>query len=128
MADSEKITINLGPVDLGKIDLLVGEGMYATRTDFIRSAVRSQIDKHGAEVQQCVVRNSFVIGMVWYDRTTLQRLQARGARLDLHVLGSLVFKHDVPAELAAEVIERVEVRGLFNASESVKAALADRMH
>ncbi len=127
MAETEKITINLGAVDLGKIDLLVREGMYSNRTDFIRTAIRTQIDRHGVEVQQSVARYAFLIGMLHFDRKDLERLKAKGKRVKLTVLGSLTLASDVPADLAAHVIERVQVRGLFNASEAVKAALADRM-
>ena len=127
MADTEKITINMGAVDLGKIDLLVREGLYSNRTDFIRTAIRSQVDKHGVEVQQSVARYSFLIGILRYGRKDLERLKAKGKRVNLTVLGSLILSSDVPADLAADVIERVRVRGLFNASEAVKAALADRM-
>ncbi|MBI1799310.1 MAG: CopG family transcriptional regulator [Candidatus Eisenbacteria bacterium] len=128
MSESEKITINLGAMDLGKIDLLVHEGMYGNRTDFIRTAIRSQIDKHGVEVQQSVARYAFLIGVLRYGRKDLERLKAKGKRVKLTVIGSLTLAGDVPADLAAQVIERVQVRGLFNASAAVKTALADRMH
>lgn len=129
MSDSEKITINLGPVDLGKIDLLVQEGLYSNRTDFIRTAIRSQIEKHGVEVQQSMTRHghAFLIGVLRYDRRHLERLKEKGQRMDLQVVGSLTLGKDVTPDLAAEVIERVQVRGMFNASDEVKAALADRM-
>ncbi len=127
MTDTEKITINLGAVDLGRIDLLVREGLYSNRSDFIRSAIRSQTEKHGIELQQAVTRSSFMVGLLLYDRAALERVKEKGERLDVRVIGSLVLAHDIPAELASEVIERVEVRGLFNASPGVKAALADRM-
>ena len=127
MSESEKITINLGAVDLGRIDLLVKEGLYSNRTDFIRAAIRSQSEKHGVEVQQSVARHSFVIGILHYTRKLLERQQAKGDRIDINVIGSCTIASDVSAELAAEVIERVRVRGVFSASDAVKAALADRM-
>ena len=128
MSDTEKITINLGPVDLGKIDLLVHEGLYSNRTDFIRTAIRSQIEQHGVEVQQSMTRHgrAFLIGVLRYDRRHLERLKEKGERIDLKVVGSLTLGNDVTPDLAADVIERVQVRGMFNASEEVKAALADR--
>ena len=130
MSDTEKITINLGPVDLGKIDLLVQEGLYSNRTDFIRTAIRSQIEKHGVEVQQSMSRpgQAYLIGVMRYDRKSLERLKDKGQRMDLHILGSLTLTKDVTADLAADVIDRIQVRGVFNASDEVKAALADRMH
>ena len=128
MTESEKITINMGAVDLGKVDLLVREGVYSNRTDFIRTAIRNQIDKHSVEVQQSLSRYAFLIGVLRYDRKILEKYKAKGKRIDLTVLGSLTLASDVTPELAAATIKRVKVRGLFEASDEVKAALADRMH
>ncbi len=127
MPDSEKITINMNAVDLGKVDLLVQEGVYANRTDFIRTAIRSQLEKHTFEVQQTVTRHSYVIGVLAYSRKDLDERRAKGVRLTISVVGLLNLDNDIPPELAAEVIEAVQVRGVFTASEAVKAALADRM-
>jgi Arc/MetJ-type ribon-helix-helix transcriptional regulator len=124
---SEKITINLGAVDLGKVDLLVKEGLYSNRTDFIRTAIRSQIDKHNFEIQQSIARNAFLVGVLHYDRRHLERLQAKGERVRITVIGMLTLTRDIAPELAAEVIESVRVHGVFHASEAVKAALADRI-
>ena len=127
MADSEKITVNMSAVDLGKIDLLVQEGMYSNRTDFIRTAIRSQIDKHNLEVQQSITRNSYVIGVILYSRSDLERLKAKGEKLKIMIVGLLNLADDIPAELADEVIESIKVHGVFNASSAVKAALAKKM-
>ncbi|KAF0106369.1 MAG: hypothetical protein FD146_2635 [Anaerolineaceae bacterium] len=127
MADSEKITINLSAVDLGKIDLLVQEGLYSNRTDFIRTAIRAQLEKHTLEIQQSVARHSYVIGVLSYDRADLEKRKAKGETLTLTIVGLLHLQEDIPASLAAEVIEAVQVRGIFVASGEVKAALADRM-
>jgi Arc/MetJ-type ribon-helix-helix transcriptional regulator len=127
MPDSEKITINMNAVDLGKVDLLVQEGVYSNRTDFIRTAIRAQLEKHTFEVQQTVTRHSYVIGVLFYDRKDLEKYQVQGQKLALAVVGILNLDADISPELAAEVIETVQVRGVFNASEAVKAALADRV-
>ena len=127
MPDSEKITINMNAVDLGKVDLLVQEGVYSNRTDFIRTAIRSQLEKHTFEVQQSVARNSYAVGAVVYSRSDLERWKAKGEKMKLNIVGLLTLATDIPADLAAEVIESVQVRGVFIASEAVKAALADRM-
>ncbi len=127
MADSEKITINMSAVDLGKVDLLVQEGMYSNRTDFIRTAIRSQLEKHTVEVQQSVARNSYVVGVLVYDRKDLEKCLAKGERLNLHIVGMLHLADDIPPELAQEAIESIRVRGIFNASTAVHVALADRM-
>lgn len=127
MPDSEKITINMNAVDLGKVDLLVQEGVYANRTDFIRTAIRSQLEKHSFEVQQTVTRHSYVIGVLLYNHKDLEERRAKGIKLSISVVGILTLDDDISPELAAEVIESVQVRGVFNASQAVKAALADRM-
>ena len=127
MPDSEKITINMNAVDLGKIDLLVQEGVYSNRTDFIRTAIRNLLDKHIMEIQQSVTRHSYGIGIFAYDRKELEQLKANGSKIKFTVVGMLALNDDIPAELAAEVVESVQVRGVFQASEAVKAALSDRM-
>jgi Arc/MetJ-type ribon-helix-helix transcriptional regulator len=127
MADTEKITINMSAVDLGKVDLLVQEGLYSNRTDFIRTAIRSQLDKHNLEIQQSVARHSFVVGMLSYDRADLEKRQGKGEKLRISILGLLHLHDDISADLAAEVIESVKLLGIFIASDEVKAALAGRM-
>ncbi len=127
MADTEKITINMGAVDLGKIDLLVEQGHYSNRTDFIRTAIRSQMEKHNFEIQQSVARHSYVIGALVYDKAELEKYKAKGEKLKINVMGLFHLADNIPASLATEVIESVQVRGVFNASPEVKAAIADRM-
>ena len=123
MADTEKITINMNAVELGKIDLLVEQGHYSNRTDFIRSAIRSQLEKHTFEVQQAVTRNSYVIGALVYDKSDLEKYKAKGEKLNIKMMGLLHLGNNIPASLALEVIELVQVRGIFNASSEVKDAL-----
>lgn len=127
MPESEKITINMNVVDLGKVDTLVQEGVYSNRTDFIRTAIRNLLDKHSLEIQQTVSRNSFAIGILVYDRSDLEKVRARGEKLNFNIIGMLSLDKDIPVDLADEVIESVQVRGVFNASEPVKAVLSDRM-
>jgi Arc/MetJ-type ribon-helix-helix transcriptional regulator len=128
MPDTEKITINMSAVDLGKIDLLVQEGQFSNRTDFIRTAIRSQLEKHAFEIQQTVLRHSFVIGVLSYDRTDFEKYKAKGEKLTIAIMGMLHLHEDISPELAAEVVESLRVRGMFIASEPVKAALAERMN
>lgn len=127
MSDTEKITINMSAVDLGKVDLLVNEGLYSNRTDFIRTAIRSQLEKHTFEIQQSVTRHSSVIGVLSYSRVDLEKRKQKGKKMTFSVIGMLNLQNDIPPELAAEVIEEINVRGIFNASPEVKAALADRI-
>jgi Arc/MetJ-type ribon-helix-helix transcriptional regulator len=127
MPDSEKITINMSAVDLGKIDLLVQEGLYSNRTDFIRTAIRSQLDKHNLEIQQSIARHAYVIGVLLYDSSDLEKYRAKGERLKISIVGLLHLQNNISPELAAEVIESIRVRGIFVASDEVKTVLADRM-
>ncbi len=127
MPETEKITINMSAVDLGKIDLLVQEGLYSNRTDFIRTAIRNQLDKHNLEIQQSVTRHSYVIGVLIYDKVDLEKLKAKGEKLELKLIGYLSLANDITPELASEVIASIRLRGLIQASEAVKTALADRM-
>jgi Arc/MetJ-type ribon-helix-helix transcriptional regulator len=126
MSETEKITINMGAVDLGKIDLLVQEGSYTNRTDFIRTAIRNQIDKHNIEIQQSVTRNSFVVGALIYDRKDLEKMRAKGEKINLKIIGLLHLQNDIDTELASQVIESIQVRGIFQASEDVRKVLAEK--
>ncbi|MCA1326873.1 CopG family transcriptional regulator [Herbaspirillum sp. alder98] len=128
VGDSEKITINLGVVDLGQIDLLVQEGFYANRTDLIRTAIRNQLGVHADVVKQTVTRKSLVLGLQTYSRQQLEKLQAANETLQIQVVGLATIASDVPPELAAAVIESVTVLGAFHATSAVKAALAGRIH
>ena len=127
MPDSEKITINMSAVDLGKIDLLVQEGLYSNRTDFIRTAIRNQLDKHTLEIQQSVTRHSSVVGVLVYDRADFEKRKARGEKIQISIVGLLHLASDITPELARDVVESLHVRGVFSASEAVKTALVDRM-
>lgn len=125
---SEKITINLGVVDLGQIDLLVQEGFYSNRTDLIRTAIRNQLATHAEVVRETVSRKSFVLGLEHYSRSDLEAVQAAGEMLQIQVLGMASIADDIPPDLARATIESVVVLGALNASTAVKAALADRIH
>ena len=127
MAESEKITINLGPVDLGQIDLLVQEGFYANRTDFIRTAIRNQLAAHAEAVRQTVARKTLVLGLQHYTRRDLEAARAAGERLQINVLGLATIAEDVSPELALATIESITVLGAFRASAAVKRALASRI-
>jgi len=127
IAESEKITINLGMIDLGQIDLLVSEGFYSNRTDLIRTAIRNQLNTHADVVRQTVARRSLVLGMHHYSRADLEAAQAAGIRLQIQVLGMASIASDVPVELALATIESISVLGALHASTTLKAALADRI-
>lgn len=127
MPEPEKITINISAVDLGKIDLLVQESLYSNRTDFIRTAIRNQLDKHSLEIQQSVVRHSYVVGVLFYNKADLEKYKVRGEKLKITLIGILTLANDITPELASQVIDSIELRGIFHAREDVKAALTSQM-
>ncbi len=123
----EKITINVGFVDLGQIDLLVQEGFYANRSDLIRTAIRNQLASHADAVRQVVGRKMLVLGIHHFSVDDLRAIERRGETVDLRVLGLASIADDVSPELARSAIASLNVLGAFHASAAVKAALADRM-
>ena len=127
MADTEKITINLGVVDLGKIDLLVEQGFYTNRTDFIRTAIRTNLTKHDTDLSETITRNNFIVGVLVYTKNGLQKRLDKGELLDILVVGMLVLERDIPPDLAASTINAVRVFGSFRASKAVKEALGDKI-
>jgi Arc/MetJ-type ribon-helix-helix transcriptional regulator len=125
--ETEKLTLNLGPVDLGQIDLLVQEGFYANRADFIRTAIRNQLTSHAEVVRQTAARRTLILGLQHYTRQDLEAVRAAGERLQINVLGLATIADDVSAELALATIDSVVVLGAFRASEAVKRALAGKI-
>lgn len=128
VGDTEKITINLGPVDLGQIDLLVQEGFYSNRTDLIRTAIRNQLQLHGDVIRQTVARKSLVLGLQHYSRADLEAVRDAGQTLQIQVLGLASIAPDVTPDLALAAIDSITVLGALHASPAVKAALAGRIH
>jgi Arc/MetJ-type ribon-helix-helix transcriptional regulator len=126
--ETEKVTINLGPVDLGQIDLLVQEGFYANRTDLIRTAIRNQLDRHAEALKTSVARHQLDLGLRRYSRGDLEAARDASEMLHIQVLGLVVIDPDVTAELARAAIASIQVLGALQASAAVKAALADRIH
>jgi Arc/MetJ-type ribon-helix-helix transcriptional regulator len=126
MPELEKLTINLTPVDLGQIELLVEQGFYSNRAEFIRVAIRDQLAKHADALRDTAARQSLVIGAMSINRRALERHRDDAHRVALRVVGYLSIADDVTPELAREVIESVQVRGIYRASREIKDALADR--
>ena len=127
IGETEKLTINLGVVDLGQIDLLVQEGFYSNRTDLIRTAIRNQLSAHGEEVKRTVARRTLVLGLQHFGRADLERALTGGHMLQIQVVGLARIANDVSPELARATIQSVEVLGAFHASAAVRNALADRI-
>jgi len=127
LPESEKITINLGFVDLGQIELLVHEGFYSNRSDFIRTAIRNQIDRHAETVRQIVHRKSVDLGLRRISRDELTAARAAGQMLDIRALGLVVIAPDVTPDLARATIAALSVLGTLQCPDAVRAALADRI-
>ena len=125
--DTEKITVKLGYIDLGHIDLMVQEGFYSNRTDFIRTAIRNQIERHGDAVKRSVAHQSLDLGLRHYSREDLEAVRAAGQTLHIHVLGLASIAQDVTPELARATVGSIVVLGALRASPAVKSALADRI-
>lgn len=126
--DSEKVTINLGLVDLGKVDLMVQEGFYSSRTDFIRTAIRNHLSTHDEALRQAITRKTLALGLMDISRADLEAAKKSGKRLRIQVVGLARIADDVSPALAAATIESVAVLGAFHASAAVRAALKDRIH
>jgi Arc/MetJ-type ribon-helix-helix transcriptional regulator len=127
-SDTEKITINVGYVDLGHVDLLVREGFYSNRTDFIRTAIRNQLSTHADVVKNSIVRHTLELGLRRFSRDDLEAVKAAGEKLHIKVLGLATIAPDVTPALALATIESLTVMGALHASAELKAALADRIH
>ena len=127
LPDSEKITVNLGFIDLGHIDLMVQDGYYSNRTDFIRTAIRNQLDKHGEVVRQSIARRTLDMGLRTFGRDELESVRAAGETLHINVLGLASIAHDVSPDLARAAIGSIKVLGALHASAEVRAALLDRI-
>jgi Arc/MetJ-type ribon-helix-helix transcriptional regulator len=126
-SESEKITINVGFVDLGHIDLLVREGFYSNRTDFIRTAIRNQLASHADAVKQSIVRHTLELGLRRVSRQELEAARAKGVRLQIQVVGLATIDDEVTPELALETIESITVLGALHARKEIKTALDDRI-
>jgi Arc/MetJ-type ribon-helix-helix transcriptional regulator len=124
MAETEKITVNMNVVDLGKVDLLVDQGFYSNRTDFIRSSIRNQLVSHATDVENLVVRKAFVVGVMRYGRKDLELVLAAKEKIDIKVVGMLILDEDIDVELANQTIESFQVKGVLKASAEVKKALS----
>jgi Arc/MetJ-type ribon-helix-helix transcriptional regulator len=124
---TEKVTINMSVVDLGKIDVLVDEGFYSSRTDFIRTAIRNLLGQQNESVQKSITRRTMAVGALIYNQKDLEGVQARGEVLDMRLVGLLVLADDITPDLALATIKSLKVNGVFRASEAVKTALADRI-
>ena len=127
MGETEKITINMSVVDLGKVDLLVREGFYQNRTDFIWTSIRAQLAKHETEVRDSITRNAYILGVMTCNQQDLMKQIANGIRRKYSVVGLIVIEEDVTPEVAEGAIEAIKVMGVFRASNAVKAVLSDRI-
>lgn len=126
--DNEKLTLNLGFIDLGHIELLVRNGFYSNRSDFIRTAIRNQLNTHAEVTKQATIRLTLELGLRNFTRPELEAVKARDEHLDIRVLGLATIADDVSPELARATIASLTILGALHASDEVKAALADRLN
>lgn len=127
IADTEKLTVNLGFVDLGRVDLLVRDGFYSNRSDFIRTAIRNQLATHADVAAQATTRLALELGLRTFTKRDLEAVRAAGERLEIRVLGLAIIEQDVSPELARDTIASITVLGALHAAPEIKAALADRL-
>lgn len=127
IGETEKLTINLGVVDLGQIDLLIDEGFYSNRSDLIRTAIRNQLAVHANVVSQAVSRRTLLLGLHNVTRADLELARAEGREIHLRVVGLARIADNVTADLARATIRSVVVLGALHASPAVRRALADRI-
>lgn len=127
MNETEKVTVNLTVVDIGQIDLLVEEGLYSNRTDFVRSAIRLQLNQHRDVVKQASVRRSMVVGVLTFDREALEQKRVAGEKIAIRAIGLVILTDDIPPQLAIDVIESIKVYGSLRAGDRVREALAGRI-
>lgn len=127
MADTEKVTVNMNVVDLGNMDLLVEQGFYSNRTDFVKTAIRNQLDKHSHEIKDTVVRKTFSMGVVSFNRESLENELKQNNMLEIKVIGMLVLQENIPVELALKTIKSIKVYGTLQAGAALKSALKDRI-
>ena len=123
MAETEKITINMNVVDLGKVDLLVNQGFYSNRTEFIKSSIRHQLMSHAKDVDHVITQKSYVLGVTHYSRQDLEKLLVENKILDVKVVGLLMFDEDIDAEILIKTIKSVNIFGVLKATNEVKAAI-----
>lgn len=123
MNSSEKITVNVNVVDLGKIDLLVEKGFYSNRTDFIKTAIRNQIENQNYVIKDIIIKNNFSLGIVIYSKKDLEMLLVNGEKINIKVVGMLIFKDDISEDLALAVINSIEVKGVFKVNTDLKNKL-----
>ena len=117
--ESEKLTINLGAVDLGSIDLLVAEGFFSNRSDLIRTAVRNLLAAHRDIVNGALVRQERTLGLRRVTRAELEALRQAGERIRIGVVGLVVIEPDVPADLIRGIV------GTFIADPAMTAGGGD---
>lgn len=128
MSRTEKITVNLNVVDLGKVDLLVDQGLYSNRTDLIKTAIRNQIAEHSQIVDQVVTESAYSIGIRWFDKKELEKVLAENKKLNITQIGMLSLAEDVDSELALKTINSINIKGVFRANDDVVAALKNRIN
>ena len=124
--ETEKVCINLPAAELGKIDVLVAEGLFASRTDLIRSGIRSILDVHDDAVRR-VARTEARIGYQLLMRSELEAARNSRQKLTLFVVGVLRIQGSVTPDLADATIDRIRIFGTVRGPAEVLTRLEDRI-
>lgn len=125
--EPEKMTVNVTPVDLGRIDVLVSQGYYTSRSDFVRTAIRRLLSSQEDAVSETVIRERFNVGVHVLTAGDLRQRVDEGERLQLRVVGLVLFGPGVTADLADRAVESIAVRGAIRGPRDVLDRLADRI-
>jgi Arc/MetJ-type ribon-helix-helix transcriptional regulator len=124
----QQLNVTMDAEEIHQVDLMVEQGLYASRKDFLQLAARNLLREHGVEVPRPMTGELKVAGIAVHNRKSLEKLRAAGRQLELNVTGIFRLADDVTPELACAVIKSLTLRGTFEASAEVKATLKDRTH
>lgn len=124
--DTEKVCVNLAAVELGKIDVLVSQGLFTSRTDLIRAGIRKVLEENGEAVQR-VALGAAGLGIMAITRKQLEQARKAGEKLDMKVIGILVIDPDVTPELADTTIHEIRIFGTLRGPKAVLARIGDRV-
>lgn len=118
--NTEKLTININHVDLGKIDLLVDNGFYTNRTDFIRNAIRESLSKHGDYVEKLIEKSSSFIGVIKLSNQDLLRYEEKKEKHNIKVIGLLVIDQNIDFELLKKTVSTIKAKGTIIADKKIR--------
>lgn len=125
---SEKVSVNINEEALSKIDLLVEDGFYSNRSDFINRAVDTLLDRENRTVDKLLEIHSkekinsrqWFVGVQTMGSQYLEKVKEQGVRLRIKGCGVLYFEKDAAQELVFETVEYISPRIRVIAEEAVR--------